>query len=63
MLAGVLLVVVLWVVSRVDRLPGPVGDVFRHTRESGRDAGALFYTDVDGWRRFEQSIDRDLATR
>ncbi len=55
-LAAALLAITVWAVSRFDRLPGPLGDVFRHSRASGRDAGALFYTDVDGWRDFERPV-------
>ena len=36
-----------FLLSRADRLPGPVGAAIRHNRVTGRDAGALFYTDVE----------------
>ena len=36
--------------SQAVRLPGPAGGVLRRNAAGGRDAAALFYTDVDGWR-------------
>lgn len=36
--------------SQAGRLPGPAGGVLRRNAADGRDAAALFYTEVDGWR-------------
>ena len=36
--------------SQAGRLPGPAGEALRRNAEAGRDAAALFYTEVDGWR-------------
>lgn len=36
--------------SQAGRLPGPAGDAVRRNAEAGRDAAALFYTEVDGWQ-------------
>ncbi len=36
--------------SQAARLPGPAGDAIRGNAAADRDATALFYTEVDGWR-------------
>lgn len=36
--------------SQAGRLPGPAGEAVRRNAETGRDAAALFYTEVDGWQ-------------
>ena len=44
--------------TQAGRLPGAVGDAIRHNLESGRDATAMFYTDLHDWLALAQGASR-----
>ena len=54
--AGVLALAALaLLLSQADRLPGPAGDAIRRNAAADQDATALFYTEVNGWRRWSDN--------
>ena len=54
--AGVLgLAALALLLSQADRLPGPAGDAIRRNAAADRDAAALFYTEVNGWRSWSDN--------
>ena len=44
--------------TQAGRLPGAVGDAIRHNLASGRDATAMFYTDLHDWLALAQGANR-----
>ena len=49
-IGGLALAALAVVLSQAGRFPGPLGEVLRANLAADRDATALFYTEVKGWR-------------
>ncbi len=56
-----LLAALFWVASRSPDWPGALGRVARESVYTGHDTTALFYTEIEDWRRFELEVARRLA--
>ena len=56
--AGVIALAALaFALAHANRIPGDVGEMIRANIETGRDATALFYTEVNGWDEWAMGND------
>ena len=58
-----LLLALFWTASRSTEWPGAVGRAARASVRTDHHTTALFYTEIEGWRRFERGIARTRASR